>query len=39
LTGSYDTIWWAVITVGLLAALIHWPINDRPIARLAEQVR
>ena len=39
LTGSYDTIWWAVITVGLLAALIHWPINDRPIARPAEQLR
>ncbi len=36
-TGSYDIIWWAVIVAGFTASLIHWPINDRPVARLAEQ--
>ena len=36
-TGSYDIIWWAIIVAGFAAALIHWPINDRPVARLAEQ--
>ncbi len=34
-TGSYDILWWAIIVAGLAAALIHWPIDDRPVARLA----
>ena len=32
-TGSYDAIWWAGVVLGLAAALIHLPIDDRPIAR------
>ncbi len=36
-TGSYDVIWWISIALGLAAALIHWPINERPVARLAAQ--
>ncbi|NKB76583.1 MAG: MFS transporter [Gammaproteobacteria bacterium] len=36
-TGSYDGMWWAGIAVGLLATLIHLPINEKPLARL--QVR
>ena len=32
--GSYETAWWIAIALGLLAALIHWPIADRPLARL-----
>ncbi len=32
-TGSYDGIWWAGVALGLAAALIHLPIDDRPIAR------
>ncbi len=36
-TGSYDIIWWAVIVTGFAASLIHWPIDDRPVARLAVQ--
>ena len=32
-TGSYDGIWWAGVVLGLAAALIHLPIDDRPIAR------
>ena len=33
-TGSYDAIWWAGVALGLLAAFIHLPINERPLARL-----
>lgn len=34
-TGSYDTVWWAGVVLGLLAAVIHLPINERPLARLS----
>ncbi len=33
-TGSYDGMWWAGIVVGVLAAMIHLPINEQPVARL-----
>ena len=33
-TGSYDAMWWAGVGFGLFAALVHLPINDRPLARL-----
>ena len=33
-TGSYDAIWYASIALGLIAALMHWPIADEPVARL-----
>jgi MFS family permease len=33
-TGSYDPVWWAGVALGLLAAVIHLPINERPLARL-----
>ena len=32
-TGSYDAIWWAGVVLGLAAALIHLPIDDRPVER------
>ena len=35
-TGSYDGMWMAGIVLGLASALIHLPINERPIPRLAE---
>lgn len=28
--GSYDMIWWAGIFFGLLAVILHWPIDGRP---------
>jgi len=34
-TGSYDGMWWAGVVLGLLAALIHMPIDEKPVARLA----
>jgi MFS family permease len=33
-TGSYDAMWWISIGFGLFAAAIHWPIRERPVARL-----
>ncbi len=34
-TGSYDAAWWLAIALGIAAALIHWPIDDKPVARTA----
>ncbi len=34
-TGSYDAIWYVGIVLGILAALVHWPIQEKPVARLA----
>ena len=34
-TGSYDVMWWAGVFFGLFAAIVHLPINDRPLARLS----
>ena len=36
-TGSYDAIWWCGNVHGVLAAIIHWPIEERPVPRLAQQ--
>ena len=33
-SGSYDAVWWAGVSLGLLAALIHLLIDERPLARL-----
>jgi len=32
--GSYDPIWWSTVAMALCAALLHLPINDRPVSRL-----
>ncbi|MGI9335145.1 MAG: MFS transporter [Gammaproteobacteria bacterium] len=37
-TGSYDGVWWAGVLLGLLAAIVHWPINERPLPRLQAAV-
>ena len=31
--GSYDAVWWAGVALGLLAAVVHLPIDERPIMR------
>ena len=33
-TGSYDAMWWAGVGFGIFAAIVHLPINDRPLHRL-----
>ena len=30
-TGSYDSVWWLAIALGVVAALLHLPIADRPL--------
>ena len=36
-TGTYESAWWLAIVLGIGATLIHWPINDKPIERVAAQ--
>ncbi len=33
--GSYDPIWWSTVALALIAAVVHLPINDKPVQRLA----
>lgn len=35
ITGSYDITWWTAVALGIFAALIHYPIDERPIERAA----
>jgi len=37
MTKSYDAMWWISVALGLFAALIHWPIAERPVQRPAAQ--
>ena len=34
-TGDYTIVWWIAIALGLIAALIHWPIDERSAAAQA----
>jgi MFS family permease len=33
-TGSYDMIWWIGVGLGLVAAALHFPIDDKPVVRV-----
>lgn len=33
--GSYDAVWWAGVVLGLMAAVVHLPIDERPVMRAA----
>lgn len=33
--GNYDLVWWIAAGLGLVAALLHAPIDDRPVQRLS----
>ena len=35
-TGSYEIVWWIGVALGIFAALIHFPINDKQVERLAQ---
>lgn len=35
MTNSYDAMWWLSIGLGVLAALLNWPIQEKPVARLS----
>jgi MFS family permease len=32
---SYDMMWWISIALGIVSALINWPIAEKPVARIA----
>jgi len=34
-TGTYDVVWWLSIALGVAAAIVHFPIREAPVARLA----
>lgn len=34
-TGSYDIVWWLGVLLGLFAAIIHWPIQEKAVERPA----
>ena len=36
-TGSYDIVWMICIALGVVAALLNLPVDERPMARLAAQ--
>jgi MFS family permease len=33
--GSYDIVWWTSVALGIAAALVHWPIQERAVTRAA----
>jgi len=35
MTGSYDIMWMISICLGLVSAMLHWPIKDQPLPRLS----
>ncbi len=38
-TGSYEPMWWAGVAFGLAAAIIHLPIDEKPLPRLQSSER
>lgn len=36
-TGNYDLVWWMGVGLSLLAAVLHWPIEEKPVNRLVVQ--
>ncbi|BAR99264.1 MFS permease [Blastochloris viridis] len=37
-TGSYDVVWWLGVALGLFAALVHLPIQEKPVERPAARL-
>ncbi|MDP3526400.1 MAG: MFS transporter, partial [Hoeflea sp.] len=33
--GSYDPVWWLGVALGIFAAIVHWPIQERAVDRPA----
>jgi MFS family permease len=32
--GSYDPVWWLGVALGIFAAIVHWPIQEKQVERL-----
>ncbi len=37
-TQSYEVVWWICAALGVIAAVLHWPINEQPIKRHTAEV-
>jgi predicted MFS family arabinose efflux permease len=37
-TKSYDMMWWISIALAVFAALIHWPIREKPVQRVEREL-
>ena len=35
MVGNYDAMWWLSVALGVASALLHWPIREQPVRRLA----
>lgn len=31
--GSYNMVWWFGVALGIFAAIVHWPIQEKPVDR------
>lgn len=31
--GTFDPVWWMGVVLGIFAAIVHWPIQERPVER------
>ena len=31
---TYDPVWWIGVALGIFAAIVHWPIQEKPVERL-----
>ena len=36
-SGSYDLVWWLGAALGIMAAVVHWPIKETPVSRIVPQ--
>ena len=36
-SGSYNMVWWLGVALGLMAAVVHWLMSERPVERLAAE--
>ena len=37
-TQSYVVVWWLCVALGVVAAILHWPIDERPIHRTGQPI-
>ena len=35
--GRYDLVWWLGADLGIMAAILHWLMSERPVKRLAAE--
>jgi MFS family permease len=37
ISGSYDPIFWGGVVLGVIATIVHFPLDDQPVARLVAE--